>query len=109
MRPVLRFHKVFYWIVLATEEKALLALVPTRRIVPTTSTRITASITAYSAMSWPCSSRTNGGTFFISGHLLSHFNLLTAGSTRHPCQTCSPHAQRTVSVGFCLVNCDLQT
>jgi len=56
MRPVRRFHKVFYWIVLATEEKALLALLPTRRIVPTTSTKITASITAYSAMSWPCSS-----------------------------------------------------
>src|SRR5438132_9627786 len=34
---------------LATEEKTLLALLPTRRIVPTTITRITASITAYSA------------------------------------------------------------
>jgi hypothetical protein len=41
---------------LATVEKALLALEPTRRIVPTTSTRITASITAYSAMSCPWSS-----------------------------------------------------
>src|SRR6266581_3624847 len=45
-----------YWRVLETEEKALLALLPTRRIVPTTSTRITASITAYSAMSCPLSS-----------------------------------------------------
>src|SRR6266480_4722474 len=45
-----------YWIVLATEENALLALLPTKRTVPTTSTKITASITAYSAMSWPCSS-----------------------------------------------------
>src|SRR2546425_7613373 len=36
---------------LATEEKTLLALLPTRRIVPTTITRITASITAYSAIS----------------------------------------------------------
>src|SRR5207244_2961213 len=35
--------------VLATEEKALLAFEPTRRIVPTTKTKITASITAYSA------------------------------------------------------------
>ncbi len=43
--------KEFYWIVLATEENALLALLPTRRIVPTTSTKITANITAYSAMS----------------------------------------------------------
>src|SRR5207237_8541824 len=41
---------------LATEEKTLLALLPTRRIVPTTITRITASITAYSAMSCPLSS-----------------------------------------------------
>jgi hypothetical protein len=41
---------------LATEENALLALEPTRRTVPTTSTRITANMTAYSAMSWPSSS-----------------------------------------------------
>src|SRR5207249_8593639 len=41
---------------LATEEKTLFALLPTRRIVPTTITRITASITAYSAMSCPLSS-----------------------------------------------------
>ncbi len=31
-----------YWIVLATEENALLALLPTKRTVPTTSTKITA-------------------------------------------------------------------
>jgi hypothetical protein len=41
---------------LAAAEKALLALEPTNRIVPTTTTRITASITAYSAMSCPDSS-----------------------------------------------------
>src|SRR5947199_8397232 len=41
---------------LATEEKTLFALLPTRRIVPTTITKITASITAYSAMSCPLSS-----------------------------------------------------
>src|SRR5208283_3923098 len=41
---------------LATVEKAVLALLPIRRTVPITRTRITASITAYSAMSWPRSS-----------------------------------------------------
>jgi hypothetical protein len=40
-----------YWIELATLENALLALVPMSRTVPTTITRITANITAYSAMS----------------------------------------------------------
>jgi hypothetical protein len=41
-----------YWaIALAVEEKALLALAPIKRIVPTTKTRITANITAYSAIS----------------------------------------------------------
>ena len=42
-----------HWSELATEEKALFAFEPTRRTVPTTSTKITASITAYSAMSCP--------------------------------------------------------
>lgn len=37
-------------------EKALLALEPTSRIVPTTGTRITANMTAYSEISWPSSS-----------------------------------------------------
>src|ERR1035441_4133349 len=45
-----------YLSTLATLEKALLALEPTSRIVPTTRTRITASITAYSAMSSALSS-----------------------------------------------------
>jgi len=46
-----------YWpIELATEENTLLELLPINRMVPTTSTRITASITAYSAMSCPSSS-----------------------------------------------------
>src|SRR5437773_8913542 len=55
-----------YWMVLATEEKALLAFEPTRRIVPTTNTNITASITAYSAMSCPLSSdRVGGGYSFV--------------------------------------------
>ena len=42
-----------YCIELAACEKTVLALEPISRIVPTTMTRITASITAYSAMSWP--------------------------------------------------------
>src|ERR1051325_3283920 len=42
---------------LATLENVLLACEPTRRIVPTTNTRITASITAYSAISCPESSK----------------------------------------------------
>jgi hypothetical protein len=41
---------------LETEENTLFAFVPTSRMVPTTITRITASITAYSAMSCPASS-----------------------------------------------------
>jgi hypothetical protein len=41
---------------LATLENVLLALVPISRIVPTTNNRITANMTAYSAISWPCSS-----------------------------------------------------
>src|SRR5216683_3830540 len=45
-----------YWMALPTDEKTLLALEPINRIVPTTITRITASITAYSATSCPCSS-----------------------------------------------------
>ena len=42
---------------LPTWEKTLLAFEPTSRIVPTTRTRITANITAYSAISWPSSER----------------------------------------------------
>jgi hypothetical protein len=40
-----------YWMELATLENTLFELEPIRRIVPTTMTKITASITAYSAMS----------------------------------------------------------
>jgi hypothetical protein len=46
-----------HWSELATLENALFEFDPTRRTVPTTNTRITANITAYSAMSWPSSSR----------------------------------------------------
>jgi hypothetical protein len=43
-----------YWIELATDENALLAFEPTNLIVPATSTRMTASMTAYSAKSNAC-------------------------------------------------------
>ena len=41
---------------LATLENALFAFDPTRRIVPTTKTTMTASMTGYSAIFWPRSS-----------------------------------------------------
>ena len=44
-------RNVRYLIELATEENTLLELEPMSRMVPTTITRMTASITAYSAMS----------------------------------------------------------
>ena len=45
-------YQKFYWpIELATEEKTLLAFPPINRRVPTTITKMTASITAYSAIS----------------------------------------------------------
>jgi hypothetical protein len=46
-----------YWMELATFEKTLFAFEPMSRTVPTTITRITANMTAYSAISWPSSSR----------------------------------------------------
>src|SRR5271155_2984149 len=56
---------------LATDENTLLELPPIRRMVPTTITRITASMTAYSAMSCPCSSRhSSNKNFFIIQFLL---------------------------------------
>ena len=50
---------------LATEENALFAFDPIKRIVPTTRTRITASMTAYSAMSCPESSDQSFRTNFV--------------------------------------------
>src|SRR5438552_14040930 len=67
--------------VLATEEKALLAFEPTRRIVPTTKTKITASITAYSAMSCPLSSLKIWGRILISLQFLSIVKTRTLGAT----------------------------
>jgi hypothetical protein len=68
---------VFYWTELATEENTLLALLPTKRMVPTTMTRMTASITAYSAMSWPCWSPEVPSSFF--------YLLTKPGALRQPC------------------------
>jgi hypothetical protein len=51
-----RLATLDYWIALPTEENTLFALAPIKRTVPTTITRTTASITAYSAISWPRSS-----------------------------------------------------
>lgn len=48
-----------HWTELATCEKTVFALEPIRRTVPTTITRMTANMTAYSAMSCPFSSRSN--------------------------------------------------
>ena len=45
-----------YWSELATLENAVFAFDPIKRTVPTTRTRMTANITAYSAMSCPASS-----------------------------------------------------
>jgi hypothetical protein len=45
----------FYFNELATVENTLFAFPPIKRTVPITMTRITASITAYSAISWPSS------------------------------------------------------
>ena len=42
---------IYYWMALPTLENTLLAFEPISRTVPTTITRITASITAYSAIS----------------------------------------------------------
>jgi hypothetical protein len=52
----LSFDPASYLIELAVAEKTLLAFEPMSRIVPTTITRMTKSITAYSAMSCPLSS-----------------------------------------------------
>src|SRR5271156_271448 len=64
-----------YWMVLPTCENTLLAFEPMSRTVPTTITRITASITAYSAISWPLSSSTNARqtafVIFATGSLIS--------------------------------------
>jgi len=53
-------HSIFpvpYWIALLTCENMLLAFAPIKWMVPIRTTRITASIIAYSAISWPSSDR----------------------------------------------------
>ena len=56
-----------------------MAFEPTRRIVPTTKTKITASITAYSAMSWPRSSVQSWGRILICLQFLSTAKIRTLG------------------------------
>jgi len=60
-----------YWIELAALEKTVFAFEPMSLIVPTTSTKITASITAYSAISWPSSSDHNLQRRCVTVRLLS--------------------------------------
>src|ERR1700719_2961438 len=60
---------------LATDEKTLLAFPPIRRIVPSTITKTTASITAYSATSCPCSSDHRWCNNFATGLLLPQLNI----------------------------------
>jgi hypothetical protein len=52
-RPAIEINRPIrdYWMALPTLENTLFAFEPMSRIVPTTITRMTASITAYSAMS----------------------------------------------------------
>src|SRR5215469_13984248 len=70
-----------------------------RRIVPTTMTRITANITAYSAMSWPCSSSHNCCRRVATGAPL--FRILThcfpEGKADVPVQTSLPQADTRIN------------
>jgi len=80
---------LYYWIELAVLEKTLLAFVPMSLMVPTTSTKITASITAYSAMSWPASSDHRLQRRLVKVRLLSHSETtrvytFPSGSRRFP-------------------------
>jgi len=71
-----------HWIELAADENTLFAFEPTNRIVPTTRTRITANITAYSAMSWPSSSR------HMFQNILNMFHLLPAKCASRTVSNC---------------------
>jgi hypothetical protein len=57
----------FYFMSLATVENTLFVFPPIKRTVPMTMTRITASITAYSAISWPSSFDQIPRSFFKIG------------------------------------------
>src|SRR5882724_8933242 len=96
-----------YWIALPTDENTLLALEPISRIVPTTITRITANITAYSATSCPCSSRHT---------LCNHFAIAALlGTTVRPFWVLCPHAavacrhSNSECKSFTRVNSECQT
>jgi hypothetical protein len=62
---LLLFVRGDQWIELATWENTVLELEPISRSVPTTISRITATITAYSAMSWPSSDQRAKNLWFI--------------------------------------------
>ena len=58
-----------YWSELPTSEKIVLEFDPMSRTVPSTITRTTASMIAYSATSWPRSSDQNWKNFFTHSSL----------------------------------------
>src|SRR5579872_1184913 len=64
---------------LATEENTLLAFDPINRTVPTTMTRITASMTAYSAMSCPSCSPQSLRTSSIEAPHVADFYSRSSG------------------------------
>jgi hypothetical protein len=72
---------------LATDEKTVFEFEPTSRIVPTTIIKITATMTAYSAMSWPSSEesslRLTNPLFIVRfQHLESEFQFSLGTSRR---------------------------
>jgi hypothetical protein len=75
MPVVLCVENFGYLIELAVAEKMLFALDPIKRTVPTTIRRMTATITAYSAMSWPLSSRKSLRRRTLIFYLLANLTL----------------------------------
>jgi hypothetical protein len=58
---------------LAVAENTLFALPPINRIVPTTKTKMTASITAYAAIPWPSAARHKYKMLIPRESVLSNF------------------------------------
>lgn len=71
-------------IALATEEKTVFELDPIMRSVPTTISKITATITAYSAMSWPSSDKSRTLNWRIGGCCLSFEDFSQFTALRNP-------------------------
>jgi len=78
---------------LATAEKTLFELPPMSRIVPTTMPRMTANMTAYSAMSWPFCSDQSLAENLIK---LSSFPGLLQAYSRF-CANCNIPRRRTMA------------